>query len=128
MQNLKKLLEPIQNYGDGPFLGQNGPFAPNKNFLGKSLILFLSTYWPISLCQILIFFTIDPELWGFVDFRTKMGQFDQSKIFLGPVNKPSSYHSCLSTFQKSKSDINLLMKYWWLKNTEILLAKGHFWL
>ena len=31
------------------------------------------------------------------------------------VNKASSFHSCLSTFQKSKSDINLLLKYW------------HFW-
>ena len=26
------------------------------------------------------------------------------------------------------SDINLLVKYWRLKNTEISLAKGHFWL
>ena len=28
-----------------------------------------------------------------------------------PEKKAGSYHSCLSTFQKSKSDINLSMKY-----------------
>ena len=34
------------------------------------------------------------------------------KYFQKPVDKPSYYHSCLSaTFQNSKSDINLLMKY-----------------
>ena len=27
---------------------------------------------------------------------------------------------------KIKSDINLLMKYWWLKNTKISLAESHF--
>ena len=41
-----------------------------------------------------------------------------------PVNMPCS----LSTCQKLKSDINLLMKYWKLKNTEISLADSHFWL
>ena len=37
-------------------------------------------------------------------------------------------HSWLSTCQKSKSDINLLAKYWQLKNTEISLVQRHFWL
>ena len=49
-------------------------------------------------------------------------------FFRKPVNEPCSFHSCLSTCQKSKWDINLLVKYWWLKNTEILLAESHFWL
>ena len=31
-------------------------------------------------------------------------------FFTKPVNKPCSFHLCLSTFQKSNSDINLLMK------------------
>ena len=34
----------------------------------------------------------------------------------------------ISTCQKSKSDINLLVKYWRLKITEISLAKRDFWL
>ena len=32
-------------------------------------------------------------------------------FFRKPVNEPCSFHSCLSTCQKSKSDINLLVKY-----------------
>ena len=50
------------------------------------------------------------------------------KFFRKPVNEPCFFHSCLSTCQKSKSDINLLVKYWRLKNTEISLAESHFWL
>ena len=45
------------------------------------------------------------------------------KFFRKPVNEPCFFHSCLSTCQKSKSDINLLVKYWQLKNTEISLAE-----
>ena len=47
-------------------------------------------------------------------------------FFRKPINEPCFFHSCLSTCQKSKSDINLLMKYWQLKNTEIWLAESHF--
>ena len=36
---LKKLSEPIQSYEDGSFLGHNGPFVPNKHFLGKIIHL-----------------------------------------------------------------------------------------
>ena len=43
-------------------------------------------------------------------------------FFRKPVNEPCFFHSCLSTCQKSKSDINLLVKYWRLKNTEMSLA------
>ena len=43
-------------------------------------------------------------------------------FFRKPVNEPCFFYSCLSTCQESKSDINLLVKYWWLKNTEISLA------
>ena len=49
-------------------------------------------------------------------------------FFRKPVNEPCFFHSCLSTCWKSQSDINLLVKYWRLKNTEISLADRHFWL
>ena len=40
------------------------------------------------------------------------GPFAQMRIFFKkPVNEPCFFHSCLSTCQKSKSDINLLVKY-----------------
>ena len=37
-------------------------------------------------------------------------------FFRKPVNEPCFFHSCLSTCQKLKSDINLLLKYCQLKN------------
>ena len=45
-----------------------------------------------------------------------------------PVNEPCFFYWCLCTCKRSKSDVNLLVKYWWLKNSEISLAKSHFWL
>ena len=40
MQNLKKeFLEWIQNYEDVPFGGQDDPFAANKKFLVKIIII-----------------------------------------------------------------------------------------
>ena len=47
-------------------------------------------------------------------------------FFKKPVNKPCSFHSCLSAGQKPKSDINLLIKYLLLEKTEISLAESRF--
>ena len=95
-----------------------------KSIFGeKSLILSSSTYWPISLCQISKFFYNRPRVMRtrvpFVD--PKWINFPKRKFFRKPGDKPSSYHSSLSTFQESKSDISLFLKYWRLKNTEISL-------
>ena len=63
------------------------------------------------------------------NFWAQNDPFPQMRIFLKKtVNEPCSFHSCLSTCQKSKWDINLLVKYWRLKNTEIPLTESHFWL
>ena len=79
-------------------------------------------------------FPTDPELWGCTIFGPKMAHFPKWYIYIyffffrKLVNEPCFFHSCLSTCQKSKSDINLLVKYWRLKNTEISLAESHFWI
>ena len=53
-----------------------------------------------------------------LNFSAQNGPFSQIRIFFRkPVNEPCVSHSCLSTCQKSKSDIYLLVKYWRLKNT-----------
>ena len=68
------------------------------------------------------------------NFWAQNGPFPQMRIFFfffflrKPVNEPCFFYSCLSACQKSKSDINLLVKYWRLKKTEISLAKSLFWL
>ena len=139
---LKKLLAPIQSFEDVPFLGPKCPICPNKKSLVKPLILLWSTYWPLSVCKILKKLVDPelwgsailgskmvhlPQTrttnWLFslcrilknsyirmCHFRTQNGP---NEIFSRkPVNKPCFYHSCLSTFQKPKSNINLLMKYY----------------
>ena len=46
------------------------------------------------------------------NFWAQNGPFPQMRIFFKkPVNEPCFFHSCLSTCQKSKSDIDLLVKY-----------------
>ena len=63
---------------------------------------------------------VDPDpLWPISQMRI---------LFRKLVNEPRFFHSWLSTFQKSKSDIYLLAKYWRLKNTEISLTENNFWL
>ena len=57
-------------------------------------------------------------------FRAQNGPIPQIRIFFKKtVHELCFLHSSLSTCQKSKLDINLLAKYWRLKNTEISLAE-----
>ena len=93
------------------FWTQNGPFAPN-NFFWKLLVSFLSNYYPLSLCKISkkpfqrIQSYEDVQFWGI-----KWPICPNENFFRKPVNEPCSFHSCLSTCQKSKSDFNLLVKF-----------------
>ena len=70
-----------------------------------------------------------PELWGRTIFGPNMAHFTKWEFFQKTCCWALFFfHSCLSTCQKSKSDIDLLAKYWRLQNTEISLAERHFWL
>ena len=60
--------------------------------------------------------------------RPRLSISPNRNFFRKPVNEPCFFYSCLSTSQKSQADITLLVKYWWLKNTEISLTESHFWL
>ena len=56
------------------------------------------------------------------NFWTQNCLFPQMSFFFffrKPANESCFCHSCLTSCQKSKSDINLLVKYWWFNNTEI---------
>ena len=97
------------------FLIQNGPFAPPQFFFSKIIniiLIYLLGFFVVQNFKKIL--QADPELWGCAIFGLKM------------VNEPCFFHSCLSTCQKSKTNINLLLKYWRLKNTEISLAESHF--
>ena len=119
VQNFKKNLKQTQSYEDAPFLGPKWSNCPNF-FFGKLLISFSSTYWSLSLYKIKKkILPLDPELWACAIFGPEMPHFSKWKFFRKTCNEPCFFHSCLSTCQKSSSDINLLVKYWRLKNTEI---------
>ena len=130
VQNLKKFLQRIQSYQDVPFLGKKWPICPQKIFFWKIIIM--------TLIYLLAPFIVqnfekplpaDSEFWGCTIFRPKRAHFPKWDFFFKkPLNEPCFFHSCISTGQKSKSDINLLPKYWRLKNTEISLVERHFWL
>ena len=122
VQNLQQLVMADPKWWGCPIFGPKMVHFPQTTFFGKLLILF----WSIS-----------PFHWA--KFKKKPFQWIQSyediqflgikwpicpndNFFRKPVNEPCFFHSCLSTYQKSKSNIYLLVKYWWLKNTEISLA------
>ena len=120
-QNLKKFLQWIQSYEDVPFLGPKWSIClKQKNSFWKiiniTLIYLLVPFIVQNFKKIL---PADPELWGCAIFF-----FFSEKT----VHNSFFFQTCLSTCQKSKSDIHPLVKYWRLKNTEIWLAQSHFWL
>ena len=125
---LEKFLGAIQSYEDVPFLGPKWP--PNKFFWGKIInIILIYLLVPSTMQDFKKIHPAIPQLWGYAILWLKMAHFPKWDFFFcKPVNQPCFFHSCLSTCQKSKPDINLLVKYSWLKNTEISLAKSHFWL
>ena len=93
------------------FWGQNGPFAPIV--FGKFLISLSSTYWPLSLCKILKKFFHQIQSYEDAQFLgPKCPICPNENFYRKPVNEePCFFLSCLFTCQKSKSDINLLVKY-----------------
>ena len=95
----KKILRLIQSYEAVPFSGPKWPICHEQTFLVQMII--------ITFIYLLTLFIVQ----------------NLKKFF-----QPCFFHSCLSTCQKSKSDINLLVKYWQLRNTEISMAESHLWL
>ena len=132
------LLAPfiLQNFNKFSELWGCAIFGPKMAHLSwtnffwyKPLLLLSSTYWPFSLCKIFKKFFQRIQSYEDAQFLgPKWPISPNENFFRKPVNEPCFFHSCLSTWQKSKSDINLLVKYWRLKNTEISLTESHFWL
>ena len=120
VQNFKKFLTA------DPELWQCTIFVPKMVHLPQTIFFWENYYYHSHL-------PISPFHWAkfknnssrrsrvmrMCNFWAQNGPFPQMRFFC-------FFYSCLSTCQKSKSDINLLVKYWWLKNTEISLAESHF--
>ena len=68
------------------------------------------------------------QLWGSKIFWPKMVHFPKWEVFQKTCWW-ALFLSFMSIYmQKIKSEINLKVNYWRLKNTEISLAERHFWL
>ena len=143
-KNLNKFLEPIQNYEDvkNDYEDvQNDTFVLNNFFLVQTIIITFIYLLAFSIVQ--NFKKFLQRIKSYEDVPFLGPHLPQTNIFWKiinivvlyllalfrrPVNEPCFVHSCLSTCQNSKLDIDLRVNYWWLKNTEISLAESHFWL
>ena len=126
VQILKKSLEGIQSYEDRAFLDPNWSICPKqKLFLEKiinTIFIYLLTAFIVQSFKKFLQWIQSYEAMPFLD--PKWLYLPKRDFFF--TEKPCSYHSCLSTSQKLNSDINLIMTFWGLQNTEISLAKSHF--
>ena len=106
--------------------GPNMVHLPQTKFFWKINIILIDLSAPFIVQNFKKILPVDPELCTI--FGPKWPISPSENFFKKPVNESCFFHSCLSICQKSKSDINILLKYWRLKNTEISLAESHFWL
>ena len=129
LQNVKKILRADPElWGCAIFGTKTTHLSLTKFFGANHYYYFHLPIAPLHCVKLKNILPVDPELWGCAIFGTKMAHFPKWEFFYRkPVNEPCFFHSYLFTSQKSKSDINLLVKYWQLKNIEISLAKSHFW-
>ena len=94
------------------FRVQNGPFVLNKIFLEQTIIITFTYLLAFFVVQKLKNFLQQIQSYEDVPFLgPKWPIFPNENFFRKPVNEPCFFHSCLSTCQKSKPDINLLVKY-----------------
>ena len=95
-------------------------------FLEKIInIIFIYLLSIFILQNFKIILTADPELWGCTIFGPKIAHLPKMRIFSESllISLVPGTHAYTHA-----SDINLLLKYWRSKNTEISLAESHFWL
>ena len=124
----KKIMELIQSYEDKHhFWDQNSPFVLNKFFLVQTIVITFIYLLALFIVQKLKKFLQRIQNYDDALFLAPKWPICLSEnFFRKPIDEPCFFYSCLSICQNSKSDINILVKYWWLKNTEISLAESHF--
>ena len=115
LQNFKKFLRADPElWWCAIFRSRIAHLSWTNFFKYKTLLLLSFTYWPFPFCKVL---PVNRQLCRCTICGPKMAHFPPKTFFRKPVNEPCFFHSCQSTCQE-----------WWLKNTEISLAKSHFWL
>ena len=123
----KKKLQRIQNYDDAPFLSPKWSICPLKKFFSK-IITIIPIYLLAPFIALNFLQNSSTRCDNMQFMRPKLSISPSKNFFRKPADEPCFFYSCLSTYQKSKTDITLLVKYWLLKNIEISLTESHFWL
>ena len=109
VQNLKIFLQQMQSYDDAPFLDPKSSTCPKQMFFSGQ---FLSTYKPLLLCKMLKNFFPQSQSYENAQFFGQKWPISPNEFFSrNPVNESFLFNSCLPTCQKSKPDINLLVKF-----------------
>ena len=109
----KKILTADPELRGCTILGPKWSTCPKQNFLWKIIKIILIYLLALFIVQnFKKNSSIGCRVTRMQNFWAQNGPFPQMTIFFRkPVNQPYFFHSCLSTCQKSSSDINLLLKY-----------------
>ena len=101
---------------------------PDKNFFWKKQYFFHLPIDPFHCAKLKKKKILEPiQSYEDMPFLDPKWSICPNKNFFGnSAHESFSFHSCLSKFQTPESEINLLIKYWWLKNTEISLSESCF--
>ena len=129
VQNLQKILTADPKLWGCAIFGPKMVHLPQTIFFWKIInIILIYLLAPFIVQNFKKILPADPELWGCAIFGPKMAHFPKWEFFSENLlmSLVSFIHAYLHV--KNQSHINLLVKYWWLKNTEISLAESHFWL
>ena len=124
---LKKVLK-VDPELTSHFLAKIAYLPQMRNFSEKSLIQLLYTSCFLPLCKnFKRTFRRESRVIKMCHFWVQNSQFAPNKnFFKKSINNPCSFHPFLSTCKKSIEDVNLLMRYWRLRNTEIWLLESIF--
>ena len=106
VQNVKKFLQRIQNYGDAPFLGPKWCiYPPPQNFFLKIINIILIYLLAHFILQNLKKFFQQIQSYEDVQFLgPKWPISPNENFFWKPVNEPYFFHSCL-LYAKNQSQI-----------------------
>ena len=127
VQNCKNILIADPELWRCAIFGPKMVYLPKTICLKKTINIILIYLLAAFIVQnFQKFFPTDPEFWGWAIFGSKMAHFSNENFF--SENLLMSLASFIHAYLHAKSDIYLVVKYWRLKNTEISLAKSHFWL
>ena len=111
VQNLRKFLQRIQNYGDAPYLGPKWSICPKQIFFWKIITIILIYLLALFIVQnFKKILAADPELWGCAIFGPKMAHFPKWEFF--SENLLMSLVSFIHAYLHAKNQSQILIYYW----------------